>query len=169
MTLATIISILFLAAGLFLLVFVLRADVLKIQELNYDNAQYYEWLTTTDEYLTVRRILTLVIFIASVTTMAIDSHYVVAALAIGVVALGVSVVKSGTFRPFLPSARAWRLYAVMLAVMFAVMVVVALAKGFYYAGVTAVFFSTFSYAFPLVFNWLMAPLEKRMNKADGGN
>lgn len=165
MTLATIISILFLAAGLFLLVFMLRTDVLKIQELNYDNGQFYDWITTTDEYLTVRRILALVIFIASVTTMAIDSHFVVAALAIGVVALGVSVVKSDACNPFLPSKRAWRLFAVMLAFMLAVIVGVALTTGLYYAGVAAVFFSTFSYAFTLAFNWLMIPVENRM----GGN
>lgn len=169
MTFATIISIIFLAAGLFLLVFVLRADVLKIQELNYDNGQYYEWLTTTDEYLTVRRILTLVIFIASVTTMAIDSYFVVAALAMGVVALGVSMVREGACKPFLPNARAWRLYAVMLVAMLAVIAVVALTKEFYYAGVAAVFFSTFSYAFTLAFNWLMAPFEKRMDKTGGSN
>ena len=53
----------------------------------------------------------------------------------------------------------------MLAFMLAVIVGVALTTGLYYDGVAAVFFSTFSYAFTLAFNWLMIPVENRM----GGN
>ncbi len=164
MTVATIIFILFLAAGLALLVFMLCADLVQVHSLDYDNQRFYDWLTSTDEYLTVKRILALVVFIASVTTMAIDSPFVVAALAVGLSALDFALGKKTHVKTVLHTPRAQRLMAITLAFMLIVITVVALTMGFYYAGVTAVFFATFSYAFTLAFNWLLIPVEKSMGK-----
>ena len=162
MTAATIIYILFLGAGLALLVFMLCTDMLQMHNLDYDNQRFYDWLTNNDEYLTVKRILALVIFIASVTTMAIDSPFVVAALALGLAALAVALGKKTPVKPVLQNPRTKRLMSIVLAFMLIVIMVVTFTAGLYYAGVTAVFFATFSYAFTLAFNWLLGPVEKRL-------
>ena len=165
MTVATIIYILFLVAGLALLAFMLGADLLQMEKLDFDNQRFYDWLTSSDEYLTVKRILALVVFIASVTTMAIDSPYVVAALAVALGALTFALTKRIHLKPVLHNPRSLRLMGVVLAFMLIVITVVALTTGFYYAGVAAVFFATFSYAFSLAFNWLMSPIEKRLGNS----
>lgn len=162
MAVATIIYILFLAAGLSLLVFMLCTDMLQMQHFDYDNQRFYDWLTSSDEYLTVKRILALVIFIASVTTMAIDSPFVVAALTLGLGALAFALGKKTPVKPVWLNLRMRRLMGTVLAFMLVVIMVVSFTTGLYYSGVTAVFFATFSYAFTLAFNWLLNPVEKRL-------
>ena len=166
MTVGNIISILFILASLSLLVCMTRCDVAQIRSLNYDSRRYYEWITETDEYLTVKRILSLVVFIASVTTMAMDSEWVVAILAACVIAMTVRLAMRRIEPSLSGDRRATTLLITVVAFVIVVTAVVALTTGLYYAGVAAIFLATFSYVVTLAFNECLS-LLRRDHSHDG--
>ncbi len=164
---ATIVYIIFLLVAIFDLCIMFGWDMLAMQRCHNDSGEYYKWLNDSEEYMTVKRVLALVVFIASVTTMAINSPYVVAILAAILLMQAISLLKSGQLMSQEFGRRAQRLYCFELVLMLATMFVVYIFSPnnpAYYAGVGGVFFVAFSYAGTLVCNWLMQQLEKLKKK-----
>ncbi len=159
MMLETIVDLVFLVVAGVDLALLLRRDVQVLQQHDYLNSRYYQWIQSSDEYLTVKRVIALVVFIASVTTMAVNSPYVVAALALVLLLQAISQFKEKKQEKPLFNKRLKRLYFTQLALMLFVAAIVYLTNGLYYAGVTMVFFLAFSYAFTIAVNWLMKPVE----------
>ncbi len=166
--LATISYIFFFVVTVVDLLLMLKVDMLMLQQNSYYNSRYYNWITGSDEYLSVRRLIALVVLIGSFTTMAMASPYVVVILALVLLAQAISLARKKYKKPLVFTRRVKRLYftelAIMLVVMAALYVTWLGTTGLYYACLAGVFFITFSYAVTLAVNWLMQPVERRINR-----
>lgn len=159
MVLELVIDLIFLGVALVDLATTLLWDMQALQRCDFMNSRFYEWIQRSEEYLTTKRVIALVIFIASVTTMAVNSPFVVAFLAFVLLLHAISQLKScRAVRPQFTVRMKWR-YFIELALMLCVAVAVYLSQDLYYTGVAIVFFLTFSYAFTLVVNWIVTVIE----------
>lgn len=153
-------DIMLLVASALALVLMLMRDVCSMRQCGFSTASFYKYVTDTEEYLSVWRIMLLVIFVASLTVMALSSAYVVVALALAVAATDVAAWRK---RQTLPSrdSHAVRLLAAATVLLLILAAVAAIRSGLYYGAVAALGMATFSYAATLTVNWLMQPFERK--------
>ena len=166
--LTTISYVFFLAVTVTDLLLMLKCDMHMLQLGSYYNSRYCNWIAGSDEYLSVKRLIALVVLIGSFTTMALISPYVVVLLAVILLGQAVSLARKKNKKPLVFTRRVKRLYFTEVALMLVAMAVVYSTKldvtGLYYASVTGVLFITFSYVFTMAVNWLMQPVERRINQ-----
>lgn len=148
-----------LGAGLLML----RRDALMLQQAELHPVRFYGLVTEREEYLTVHRIVLLVVLIASVTTMAMSSPYVVALLALFLVGLDVAALraKPADDVPAALSAPARRVMWVTAVLLVLVAGLTVITSGLYGGAVAALAFATFSYAPSLAVGWLMQLPSKK--------
>lgn len=158
----TITSSVFLAAGVTCLVLMLRHDLAKMEDLGFDSHQFYQWITDDEEYLTVKRIIALVVLVGSVTTMAL-SHYVVAILAATLLALDTRLWLKRP--PLRLSARGKALLAATGGLTLALVALAGTLATLRHAGIAAVMAATFSYALTWCVNLILpSHIKKKETK-----
>lgn len=166
MDLNTAIYLVFALAAAADLAVMLLHDMAQLQQCGCKASDYYDQITGNDEYLTVKRIIALVVLIGSVTSMALESPYVVALLTLVLLAQAVALWRNRPGRGQALSTAVRRLYWAELALMVVVMIAVvatngSLAPGLYNAGVCGMAFVTFSYAVTCAAAWLMGLTSKK--------
>ncbi len=162
--LTTLIYTVLIFAATLDLAMMLRIDMQMLQQSRYSNSRYYDLISESDEYLTVKRIVLLVVLIASITTMAVSSPYVMGVLGVVLLLQAASLARKRHKSPLVFTRRVARLYYTELALMLAIAATLGTVSGGpYAAAVSMVIFVTFSYAFTLAANWLMQPIERHIN------
>lgn len=77
-----IVNIAFLAVLVFAMCVMLRTDMALLSKQNWNTADFYDWVRSSDEPCTTKRIVLLAVFIASTTSYAQESWMVVVILAL---------------------------------------------------------------------------------------
>ena len=131
----------------------------KMEDCGFSNNKFYQWVTDHDEYLTVKRIIALVVLIGSFTTMAL-SEYVVAILAFALLALDLNLIKNRLSQQLSRQGR--RAYALACGFMLVLIGLTGMFATLYYAGIIAIMAATFSYVVTWCTNFLLQ--LKRNNK-----
>ena len=78
MEISLIVNIAFLVAIALVLSMMLRWDLQMLQQHSFSTADYYDWLRSTDETCSTKRIVMLAVLIGSTTTYAKESWLVMA-------------------------------------------------------------------------------------------
>lgn len=88
-----IVNIAFLAVLVFALCVMLRTDMAQLAKQNWSTTDFYDWVRSSDEPCTTKRIIMLTVFIASTTSYAQESWMVVVILAIATLAVSLCQLK----------------------------------------------------------------------------
>lgn len=158
------INILLAVVAVIYLIFVVKRDLQMLQQNSYRNERYEKWLGMNSEYTSIARLSDIAIILLLLSKLG-ESYYVVA---IAVIALAIKTVILARKRykhALVFTKRVWRLYITEMVLLVAIAAVCALGrKDVYDFGLVTLFFAAFSYIVVLVVNWLMKPVENRINK-----
>ena len=148
-----------------------HSDMAPMQQCHYSNKRYFAWLQNSDEPSSVKRIALIVILIATLSTFARMSWYVMAVLAVAILSIGIAMARKKPETPEVISKRTWKLFFTEYVLMLVVMVVAALfgevlEERILCALYVALAFTAFSYAFTMAANWLTRPF---FGKDDANN
>lgn len=152
-----------LVAALFGLCAMVRWDLQMMQQNGYSNSRYFTWLRQSGEPTSLKRILVLAVLIGSLTSMALGSWMVMAALAGVLIIFGFVMFFRRQDRPLVLSGRAVRLYIFTL-----ILALLAVAAVFIFgekdlprtASTLAVVLLAVSPLLIIIANTLLHPLEK---------
>ena len=166
MEISLIVNIAFLVAIALVLSMMLRWDLQMLQQHSFSTADYYDWLRSTDETCSTKRIVMLAVLIGSTTTYAKESWLVMALLATVTLALATCLLKQQRKQPLHFSKRMAinSFTTLLIACIFTTIVAIMsetpelkMLNSVY----SVLFFATFSYVFSLIANWLVSLFTKK--------
>lgn len=166
MEISLIVNIAFLVAIALVLSMMLRWDLQMLQQHSFSTADYYDWLRSTDETCSTKRIVMLAVLIGSTTTYAKESWLVMALLATVTLALATFLLKQQRKQPLHFSKRMAinSFTTLLIACIFTTIVAIMsetpelkMLNSVY----SVLFFATFSYVFSLIANWLVGLFIKK--------
>lgn len=166
MEISLIVNITFLVAIALVLSMMLRWDLQMLQQHSFSTPDYYDWLRSTDETCSTKRIVMLAVLIGSTTTYAKESWLVMALLATVTLALATFLFKQQRKQPLHFSKRMAinSFTTLLIACIFTTIVAIMsetpelkMLNSVY----SVLFFATFSYVFSLIANWLVGLFTKK--------
>lgn len=166
MEISLIVNIAFLVAIALVLSMMLRWDLQMLQQHSFSTADYYDWLRSTDETCSTKRIVMLAVLIGSTTTYAKESWLVMALLATVTLALATFLLKQQRKQSLHFSKRMAinSFTTLLIACIFTTIVAIMsetpelkMLNSVY----SVLFFATFSYVFSLIANWLVSLFMKK--------
>lgn len=166
MEISLIVNIAFLVAIALVLSMMLRWDLQMLQQHSFSTADYYDWLRSTDETCSTKRIVMLAVLIGSTTTYAKESWLVMALLATVTLAFATFLLKQQRKQPLHFSKRMAinSFTTLLIACIFTTIVAIMsetpeqkMLNSVY----SVLFFATFSYVFSLIANWLVSLFTKK--------
>ena len=164
-TLIMIIDILFVIAAVALLLTEVKWDMQMMQQNSYRNERFIKWLKGSSEYAGVSRLADLAMLVLALSTF-MQSWPVKLILAIAMAVKCTIALRKKYKKPLVFTKRVLRLYLTECTVLLAVAALAAVMRQLTFeAGLVALFFATFSYAFSLAFNWLLKPVERAINNS----
>lgn len=168
MTIELIANVILLVSAVAALAVMLKWDMQMLQQNSYRNERYTAWLKESDDYYSTKRVLDAAVLVISLTTMALQSFYVVGVLAVVLIAQAAVLLRRKYKKPLVFTKRVRRLYFTELALMLAVAACAATAGAdaldcTRIATGALLAMLTFSWACTLAANWLMKPVEKRIS------
>ena len=164
-TLILIIDILFVIAAVALLLTEVKWDMQMMQQNSYRNERFIKWLKGSSEYAGVSRLADLAMLVLALSTF-MQSWPVKLILAIAMAVKCTIALRKKYKKPLVFTKRVLRLYLTECTVLLAVAALAAVMRQLTFeAGLVALFFATFSYAFSLAFNWLLKPVERAINNS----
>lgn len=162
MEISLIVNIAFLVAIALVLSMMLRWDLQMLQQHSFSTADYYDWLRSTDETCSTKRIVMLAVLIGSTTTYAKESWLVMALLATVTLALATFLLKQPLH--FSKRMAINSFTTLLIACIFTTIVAIMsetpelkMLNSVY----SVLFFATFSYVFSLIANWLVSLFTKK--------
>lgn len=166
MEISLIVNIAFLVAIALVLSMMLRWDLLMLQQHSFSTADYYDWLRSTDETCSTKRIVMLAVLIGSTTTYAKESWLVMALLATVTLALATFLLKQQRKQPLRFSKRmAINSFTTLLIASIFTTIVAIMSETpelkMLNSVYSVLFFATFSYVFSLIANWLVSLFTKK--------
>ena len=166
MEISFIVNIAFLVVIALVLSVMLRWDLQMLQHHNFSTADFYDWLRSSDETCSTKRIIMLAVLIGSTTTYAKESWLVMALLATVVLALATFMLKQQRKQPLKYSNRLaiTGFTTLIIASIFTTIVAITSATPelkMLNSVYSVLFFATFSYVFSLIANWLVSLLTKK--------
>ncbi|MBR5102171.1 MAG: hypothetical protein IK092_03530 [Muribaculaceae bacterium] len=155
MNIETIASLALLVAASIAACAFFALDIKKLKHNNFNSKEFYDSITSTDEAFSIKRIIVLAMLVALFTQLALTSQWVVLIIAAVVLILGIALLL-GTLKtkPRITS-RIITLAALQIVLAAAIVVVVGITNGIYYAGVAALAIAAFSYAITLAVNAIL--------------
>lgn len=170
MEISLIVNIAFLVAIALVLSMMLRWDLQMLQQHSFSTADYYDWLRSTDETCSTKRIVMLAVLIGSTTTYAKESWLVMALLATVTLALATFLLKQQRTQQRKQPLHFSKRMAInsfttlLIACIFTTIVAIMsetpelkMLNSVY----SVLFFATFSYVFSLIANWLVSLFTKK--------
>lgn len=166
MEISLIVNIAFLVAIALVLSMMLRCDLQMLQQHSFSTADYYDWLRSTDETCSTKRIVMLAVLIGSTTTYAKESWLVMALLATVTLALATFLLKQQRKQPLRFSKRmAINSFTTLLIASIFTTIVAIMSETpelkMLNSVYSVLFFATFSYVFSLIANWLVSLFTKK--------
>jgi len=161
-----------LVAALFgLCAMLLRWDVRVLQLNDYSNSEFNNWLRNSGELSSIKRLAVLAVLVGTCTTMAQASWMVTMLLAAVLIALGIAVLRRKPQEPLTLDKRVARLlFTITIITLLAVELAGYLgsrdseaeaARG---AAIVGVVILTVSPLLTMLANWLLGPIERRINR-----
>lgn len=166
MEISLIVNIAFLVAIALVLSMMLRWDLQMLQQHSFSTADYYDWLRSTDETCSTKRIVMLAVLIGSTTTYAKESWLVMALLATVTLALATFLLKQQRKQSLHFSKRMAinSFTTLLIACIFTTIVAIMsetpelkMLNSVY----SVLFFATFSYVFSFIANWFVSLFIKK--------
>ena len=165
MTLDLIIDILFVIAAVAILLTEVKWDMQMMQQNSYRNERFLKWLKGSGEYSGVSRLIDLAMLILALSTF-MESWPVKLILAVVLFAKSVVALRKKYKKPLVFTKRVLRLYITECTILLGVAALAAVMRQLTFeAGLVALSFATFSYAFTLASNWLLKPVEQAINNS----
>lgn len=166
MEISLIVNIAFLVAIALVLSMMLRWDLQMLQQHSFSTADYYDWLRSTDETCSTKRIVMLAVLIGSTTTYAKESWLVMALLATVTLALATFLLKQQRKQSIHFSKRmAINSFTTLLIASIFTTIVAIMSETpelkMLNSVYSVLFFATFSYVFSLIANWLVSLFMKK--------
>lgn len=165
MILNIMVDILLAIAATIYLVLVVKRDLQMLQQNSYRNERYKKWLDTNSEYTTTPRTVCMVMGLLLVTTFAKFPWFAaIKALNVAIlVGMSISLVKTKYKHSLVFTKRVWRLFITELVLLVGIALLYSCGdmRGW---GFAMIAFSAFSYAFTIIVNWLLKPVESAINK-----
>lgn len=166
MEISLIVNIAFLVAIALVLSMMLRWDLQMLQQHSFSTADYYDWLRSTDETCSTKRIVMLAVLIGSTTTYAKESWLVMALLATVTLALATFLLKQQRKQQLHFSKRmAINSFTTLLIASIFTTIVAIMSETpelkMLNSVYSVLFFATFSYVFSLIANWLVSLFTKK--------
>ncbi|MBO4995425.1 MAG: UDP-N-acetylmuramoyl-tripeptide--D-alanyl-D-alanine ligase [Muribaculaceae bacterium] len=148
-----------------------KRDLMMLQQNSYRNERYEKWLRVSGDTTTGVRLAALVVLMISLVRF-VDIRWAMGLIAVFSGGCTIWRLKMKYKKPLVWTNRAKRIYTVMLAISFIVAFVVYAVASAYTSGLEPLFIFTLSWLFMyccshgviLVSNWLLKPVEKRINK-----
>lgn len=169
-------NIILLVGALFGLCVMLRYEIMMLRQCGYKNGAYLQKLNDDGEFTSIQRLLNLAILIGACTTMARMSWMVVLILAAVLFVQAFVMMRKPLVKQFRFKKRQARLYsfAVILTLVFvAVAGYVSSFKGkenaAQIAAMMALLVLVASPVLLMLVNWLICPIERRINKGKTKN
>ena len=162
MTLTTIINWLFLAVALMGAAVMARWDLQMLQQNSYFNSRYRRWLTTSEEHLTVKRVLLLALTLMTLVPFVAGSHYVTMLLIAVVAGLSWVMLRKKHKKPLVFTPRVWRHYLTEMVLVMAAAALVAVCDSVYMAAAVALLTATFSPLLTIAVNVMLHPVERHI-------
>ncbi len=107
-------NIVMTVSAMFCLVVFLGGDITKHREMGHSNAKYSQLLRESGEFLSPKRLLLLVVFFGSLTTMAQESWIVIMILATALLILGIVQLKGRQWKLMERDKRTDRMLSIVL-------------------------------------------------------
>lgn len=171
MTITMIAYIALLTAALFDLCVMLRSDTLTLVQCDFNNSVYNKHLRDKGEFTSSKRLLIIAVLIGVCTTMARMSWMVVSILATVPLAQAIVLASKSRVKKSSTSKRAIRLFATCIILS---LLVIELAghlgsikseeNATHNAAVVALLATVVSPLIVLAVNWIIRPIEHRINK-----
>lgn len=166
MEISLIVNIAFLVAIALVLSMMLRWDLQMLQQHSFSTADFYDWLRSTDETCSTKRIVMLAVLIGSTTTYAKESWLVMALLATVTLALATFLLKQQRKQSLHFSKRmATNSFTTLLIACIFTTIVAIMSETpelkMLNSVYSVLFFATFSYVFSLIANWLVGLFIKK--------
>lgn len=148
-----------------------KRDLMMLQQNSYRNERYEKWLRVSGDTTTGVRLAALVVLMISLVRF-VDIRWAMGLIAVFSGGCTIWRLKMKYKKPLVWTNRAKRIYTVMLAISFIVAFVVYAVASAYTSGLEPLFIFTLSWLFMyccshgviLISNWLLKPVEKRINK-----
>lgn len=144
-----------------------RRDLMMLQQNSYRNERYRRWLDTSGDTTSVMRLVSMAVVLASLSTL---STPIVGAVLIGVISILniFTLARKKYKKPLVWTPRARRIYAVMTLLAVIAIVVPGIITGMTrhsveLMGAAAMIVYCLSHVFTLLANWLLKPVEARIN------
>jgi len=156
-----LIANIFLAvAGFFTLAVMLKWDMLSLQLNAYSNKQMMEWLQSTDESYSTKRIVPMAALVACATPWARQSWIVVALLALIMIVLAVVMLRTKHEKSLSCNKRSIWCYIAVLVIVAACGISLFTARFSLEAGMLMMLFTAFSYVLAMGANWIASIFSK---------
>jgi len=156
-------NILLAIIGFIALAVMLRWDMTMLQQHDYSNKQFMQWLHTTDESYSTKRIVPMATLVICASQYARNNWMVVAVLVITILILVIALIIIKPKKPFKLNSRAIVSIVVVLAVAATCSISLATSKFTLEAGMLMLLLTAFSYVPLLGVNWI-ANLLTRNNR-----
>ena len=156
-------NICLIIASFIALAIMLRRDMVMLQQQDYSNKKFMQWLHSSDETYSSKRIVSMATLVGCATSYARESWMVVALITLAVIALDVAMVFSKKSRAMKLSARGIATILVVLAIVAACASSLFIAKFKLEAGMLLLLFTSFSYVLLLGVNWIAGLFSKKTN------
>lgn len=157
-------NILLAVASFFTLAAMLRWDALCMQQHEYSNKQFMQWLQHTDESYSTKRIVAMAALVASATSWARESWMVVAIVALTMLVLAVVTLRLKHESKARLSKRSVAIIIAVLAIAAACAASLITAHFSLEAGMMLMLFTAFSYALAMGVNIISQIVKKNNNK-----
>ena len=154
-------NILLAVAACFSLVLMLRWDLLMLQHKDYSNKEFMNWLQSTDESYSTKRIVAMAALVACATPWARESWMVVLILAIVMLSLAIVMLCTKQEKSLTPSRRATTILAIVVAVVAVCAISLFTAHFSLETGMLLILFTAFSYVLMMGANWLVGFFNKK--------
>ncbi len=144
-----------------------RRDLMMLQQNSYRNERYNRWLHTSQDTTSVMRLVSGAVVLASMSTLSVP--YVAMGLVTAVSLVNVITLSRRKYKkPLVMTRRAWRILGVMMLLSVIVLVPAAvigwrMGHVLEYSAIAALGIYCFSHIFAVAANWLLKPVEKRIN------
>ncbi|MCM1521349.1 MAG: UDP-N-acetylmuramoyl-tripeptide--D-alanyl-D-alanine ligase [Muribaculaceae bacterium] len=149
-------------------VYELRRCLMMLQQNSYRNERYRRWLTASEDTTSLRRLVSGAVVLASFSTLSFPLVSMGLVCFVSILNI-INLITARYKKPLVWTPRAKRIYAVT-----AFLAIVVIAGSYFLAGqgecgvsiaaVTALGVYCFSHLFILIANWLLKPVETKINK-----
>ena len=159
LNIAYIIFLIVTATELF---FMVKWDMQMLQQNSYFNSRYIKWLRTSEEHITVKRVLTFTAMVMMLVNYVYTNVYNVSIIALVLAGQCVYAAREKHKLPLVFTARVKRMFTIEMLLILAIIAAVAVSCDLHIAIIIALLALSFSYAVTIAVNTMLRPIEKHI-------